>query len=161
MSPPALDHDLGFRQRVEHFAVEQLVAEPCVCRTCPSAGPGATAWYGEGYLGGSARAGRPDLVMRADFYVGERDLFGVGFSDNVVFQKQYYVRAILEPALRLRLYTGEEFQEDAAEEPTQGVAMREVDGGWEFDIGGTGFEATCRVELDAVPEEGRPQPLRP
>jgi hypothetical protein len=27
MSPPALDHDLGFRQRVEHLAIEQLVAE--------------------------------------------------------------------------------------------------------------------------------------
>ena len=25
MSPPALDHDLGFRQRVEHFAVKHLV----------------------------------------------------------------------------------------------------------------------------------------
>src|SRR5687768_15198756 len=30
MSPPALDHDLGFRQRVEHLAVEQLVAELAV-----------------------------------------------------------------------------------------------------------------------------------
>jgi hypothetical protein len=27
MPPPALDHDLGFCQRVEHLAVEQLVAE--------------------------------------------------------------------------------------------------------------------------------------
>ena len=34
-----------------------------------------------------------DIVMRLDFYLGERDLFGIGFSDNVVFRKQYYARA--------------------------------------------------------------------
>jgi hypothetical protein len=39
------------------------------------------------------------LVLRTDFYVGERDLFGIGFSDNVVFYKQYYVRAIFKKGL--------------------------------------------------------------
>ena len=32
--------------------------------------------------------------MRLDFYVGERDLLGVGFSDNVIFRKQYYIRVL-------------------------------------------------------------------
>lgn len=36
------------------------------------------------------------MVLRVDFYVRERDLFGVGFSDNIVFRKQYYVRALLD-----------------------------------------------------------------
>lgn len=35
-----------------------------------------------------------DIVMRLDFYVGERDTFGIGFSDNVIFRKQYYARAL-------------------------------------------------------------------
>ena len=38
--------------------------------------------------------GLKDLVFRLDFYVGERDLFGIGFSDNVVFRKQYYLRTV-------------------------------------------------------------------
>lgn len=50
----------------------------------------------EGYLDSSQviadpSVGERDMVIRLDFYVGERDLFGVGFSDNVVFRKQYYV----------------------------------------------------------------------
>ena len=36
-----------------------------------------------------------DLVLRLDIYVGERDVFGVGFSDNVIFRRQYYLRAVL------------------------------------------------------------------
>jgi hypothetical protein len=122
---------------------------------------GADRLIWEGYVDTNARGDRPDLVMRADFYVGERDLFGIGFSDNVVFRKQYYVRAILPPELQLRLHTGEEFEKDSADKPKKGVPMREVDRGWEFDIKGTGFKATCRIELDTIPDEGVPQPLRP
>ena len=39
---------------------------------------------------------RPMTSSSARFYLGERDLFGVGFSDNVVFRKQYYARAIFD-----------------------------------------------------------------
>ena len=65
------------------------------------AGPNRLVW--EGWLDTSrisasampgAAGGRRDLVMRLDFYAGERDLFGVGFSDNVIFRKQYYIRAV-------------------------------------------------------------------
>lgn len=34
----------------------------------------------------------PGLVFRLDVYVGERDSYGVGFSHNVIFRKQYYVQ---------------------------------------------------------------------
>ena len=101
-----------------------------------------------------------DLVLRADVYVGERDLFGIGFSDNVVFYKQYYVRAIFKDGLELFLYTGEEF---AGEETDESVKppLPYQDGGWRFRVEGTGFEGTLQIELDRVPEDGRPVALDP
>lgn len=96
-----------------------------------------------------------DIVMRLEFYVGERDLFGIGFSDNVVFQKQYYVRAVFDDvqSLKLRelgLHKGEDFSD-----PAQAAPMRRIDPlRWEFDIGGTGFEATFGVNFAVVPERG-------
>jgi pimeloyl-ACP methyl ester carboxylesterase len=97
---------------------------------------------------------RRDMVFRLDFYVGERDLLGVGFSDNVVFRKQYYLRAAV-PADRsladsldeaeLFLYTGEDFEDGAPATP-----LVRADGRWSFGISGTGFEATLGLELDHV-----------
>jgi hypothetical protein len=116
-----------------------------------------------------------DMVIRLDFYVGERDLLGIGFSDNVVFRKQYYLRAVLEKELKVFLHTNEEFMappddprrqpiyrpespEAQAESPI-GRPMDLVNGGWQFKVKGTGFEAVLRAELDEVPEVGRPKPL--
>jgi hypothetical protein len=101
-----------------------------------------------------------DLVLRADFYVGERDLFGVGFSDNVVFYKQYYVRAIFKKGLELFLYTGEEFAGEDTDESVK-PPMHYQDGGWRFEVSGTGFEGTLQIELDWVPEDGPPVALDP
>ncbi len=123
-----------------------------------------------------------DMVLRLDFYVGERDLFGIGFSDNVIFRKQYYVRALLPgpstPELRLFLHTGEDFAlpnydleralEDAATPTTDGQSpvvqeMSKVpgwDGAWIFPVKGTGFSGTFQIEIDAVPEVGPPVPLK-
>jgi hypothetical protein len=120
------------------------------------AGPNKLIW--EGWLNSGMRMVGPrdknaasgDIVMRLDFYVGERDLFGLGFSDNVIFRKQYYLRAIPDDsATRLQLYTGEEFREDE-----EGETMTRAGGGWTFKIGGTGFEAQMRIELERVPEVG-------
>ena len=49
------------------------------------------------------------------------------------------------------LHTGEEFEkEDAAKESKR---MRQVDKArWEFEIGGTGFEATLGLTFKIVPE---------
>ena len=101
-------------------------------------------------------AARRDMVFRLDFYVGERDLLGVGFSDNVIFRKQYYLRAAV-PADRglaesldeaeLSLYTGEDFEDDA-----QGTPLTLANGRWSFTISGTGFEADLGVELHHVAE---------
>lgn len=106
----------------------------------------------EGYLDNS-QVTAEDLVIRLDFYVSERDLFGIGFSDNVVFSKQYYIRALL-PTKKLYLYNNEKFNE-------LGKPIDKTNGGWEFSIGGEdwGFEGTFRVELENVPEIGKPQPF--
>lgn len=32
--------------------------------------------------------------------------------------------------------------------------MTAVDGGWEFDVGGTGFEAKLRIAVERVPNVG-------
>src|SRR5690606_31359436 len=92
----------------------------------------------EGYLDVDLQQQR-DLVLRVDFYVGERDLFGIGFSDNVVFYKQYYVRAIFRNGLELFLYTGEEFAGEETDESVQ-PPMPHVGSGWQFQVAGTGFE---------------------
>jgi pimeloyl-ACP methyl ester carboxylesterase len=98
-----------------------------------------------------------DLVMRIDFYVGERDLFGLGFSDNVIFYKQYYVRALLEPKLVLFLHTDEKFARDP-KAPT-GTEMTRAESRWEFGVEGTGFQGRFGIEVDSVPEEGDPLPI--
>ena len=53
----------------------------------------------EGWFDTAAGKAEPsdDLVLRLDVYVGERDSFGVGFSDNVIFHRQLYVRVVLGP----------------------------------------------------------------
>ena len=117
-----------------------------------------------------------DMVLRLDFYVGERDLLGIGFSDNVIFRKQYYARAVLQPSLGVFLHTNEDFMlpADAPQRrlparsdltageqagTPDGWPMERVRDGWEFDVWGTGFTARLRIELDAVPEIGEATPL--
>lgn len=109
-----------------------------------------------------------DMVLRLDFYVGERDLLGLGFSDNLIFRKQYYVRALLtKRPVELYLYTNERFaqpetqtSDDPRLQPEPPQKMTAVDGGWEFEVGGTGFKGTFRVEIDAIPEAGKPVPFK-
>ncbi|AFY53499.1 PGAP1-like protein [Rivularia sp. PCC 7116] len=96
-----------------------------------------------------------DMVMRLDFYVGERDLLGIGFSDNVIFRKQYYIRALLptqSQELQLFLHRDEQFADK-----NNATVMEFIDGGWEFEVRGTGFVGTFKIEIDIVPEEGEPQ----
>lgn len=125
------------------------------------AGPGRLIW--EGYLDTTPiledkSIGVKDLVMRLDIYVGERDLYGIGFSDNVIFRKQYYVRAVLGRPLVLYLHTGEEFMSDAYVAPAAN-RIAPLDGGWVFDVAGTGFTGKLKIELDDVPEDGDPGPV--
>jgi hypothetical protein len=124
----------------------------------------------EGFLDASKlgpdpeRGGIVDMVLRIDVYVGERDKYGVGFSDNVIFRKQYYLRAVLSEQLTLFRHTGEQFMQKQTESgsyvPNQQDYMTETPSGWEFVVGGTGFTATLGLELDYIPEDGPGVPLR-
>jgi len=138
------------------------------------AGPDRLIW--EGWLDSRARAvvddRSPDLVMRLDVYVGERDSFGLGFSDNVIFHKQYYVQAIMDGPLQLYVHTGErlltgtvrdgdrevpvtpEMLAQAAErDPDNVQRCAGVEGGWTFQVKGTGFRGTFQMELEAAQPE--------
>jgi hypothetical protein len=110
------------------------------------------------------RGGIVDMVLRMDIYVGERDTYGVGFSDNVIFRKQYYLRAVLDEQLTLFRHAGEQFmqkEKDGGQYVPKGEDfMTETASGWEFPVGGTGFTATLGLELDYVPEDGPCIPLR-
>jgi hypothetical protein len=124
----------------------------------------------EGYLDASKlgadpeRGGVVDMVLRMDVYVGERDSYGVGFSDNVIFRKQYYLRAVLSPDLALFRHAGEQFMQKEKPHgkyiPNKDDFMTVTASGWEFAVAGTGFTATLGLELDYVPEDGPPIPLR-
>ncbi len=90
-----------------------------------------------------------DLVLRLEFYVGERDSFGIGFSDNVVFNKQYYVRALLGAQPKLFLHASEEFAKQGFV-PNAKDVMQKAKNGWTFTIEDTGFEAVLGIELEVV-----------
>jgi pimeloyl-ACP methyl ester carboxylesterase len=89
---------------------------------------------------------RHDMVMRLDVYVGERDVLGIGFSDNVIFRKQYYLRVVAGGAadltasldnLEVWLYTGEDFADTAG-----ATKLEAANGEWRFNVEGTGFQGT-------------------
>jgi pimeloyl-ACP methyl ester carboxylesterase len=124
---------------------------------------GATRLIWEGYLDTSKLVKDPDrgvkdMVLRLDFYVGERDTYGVGFSDNVIFRKQYYLRAVLDDPLVLYRHADERFMAKDYVPPPEDRLVPAV-AGWQFDVGGTGFKATLEVQLDHVPMDGSPVPL--
>jgi hypothetical protein len=79
-------------------------------------------------------------------------LLFVPHSDNVVFRKQYYVRAVFDDVSDLTtlrelvLHTGEDFTD-----PKQvGIVRQTSPTTWEFDIGGTGFDATLGLSFEVV-----------
>jgi hypothetical protein len=124
----------------------------------------ATRLIWEGYLDTSKLVRDPDrgvkdMVLRLDFYVGERDTYGVGFSDNVIFRKQYYLRAVLDdPPLVLYRHEDERFMAKGYV-PSPEDKLVQTASGWQFVVKGTGFKATLEVELDHVPLDGSPVPL--
>ena len=113
----------------------------------------------EGYLDTSQvmpdeSTGLKDLVFRLDFYVGERDLFGIGFSDNVVFRKQYYLRTVASEPPEVYLLTDERFMDPKARAASPARPLSRTEQGWMFEVSGTGFTGTFQVEIDNLPDEG-------
>ncbi|WP_344249726.1 esterase/lipase family protein [Isoptericola hypogeus] len=112
----------------------------------------------------STRAPAQGLVFRLDIYVGERDTYGIGFSDNVVFRKQYYAQVFPGAPWELYVHTGERYlgtdasaghdSVSALAERSAGAEIQEavaVPGRPEertFRVGGTGFGATFRLRVE-------------
>ena len=103
----------------------------------------------EGWLdSGAAPADADDLVMRLETYVGERDLFGIGFSDNLIFHSHCYVQAKIDPKLRLAKHISEVF-------PDAGLPLKQnAEQEWLLPIEGDGFKATFAIGLSFVPDVG-------
>jgi hypothetical protein len=122
------------------------------------AGHGRLIW--EGWLDTNAAKAEPsdDLVLRLDVYVGERDSFGIGFSDNVIFHRQLYVRAVLGDTTRLELHADERF-DDVDDASTAASEMEQTESGWSFAVTDPAFDARFGIELFRVPESGDPIPL--
>jgi pimeloyl-ACP methyl ester carboxylesterase len=89
-----------------------------------------------------------DIVMRFDVYVGERDSYGFGHSDKIVFRKQYYVRAVFNNLSDLDLRTIELHAREELDSPDK--SMKLVNKGWEFQVGDSEFEATMRLSFELI-----------
>ncbi|MFB9732352.1 esterase/lipase family protein [Ornithinimicrobium kibberense] len=137
-------------------------------RTTGWAGPDRLIWQGwiDGRIKPSTQA--RGMVFRLDVYVGERDSHGIGFSDNVIFRKQYYVQVFPGTSAELFLHTGEQYlsargdndlerlRQVAADHahlgvkaPVQHLQEVGVRPGWSFEVQGTGFRARMRVAIAA------------
>jgi len=71
---------------------------------------------------------------------------------------QASVRALLQKPFTRYLHSDERFAMPGFQ-PAPNDELRRVDGGWEFDTVGTGFQSALRIEFDNVPEEGQPVPF--
>lgn len=116
------------------------------------AGPGRLIW--EGYLDTAPILEdesiiKKDMVMRIDFYLGERDLYGLGFSDNVIFRQQCYVRCLLQDPFSVFLHKDESFASVGYVDEVE-TEMTRVGQGWEFEVSDVGFKGRFRIEWDEI-----------
>lgn len=95
-----------------------------------------------------------DMVMRLKLYIGERDFFGIGFSDNEILNKQYFIRAVFAGKAIQNLYL-----HTADKSYQEGIPMRQDKGDWVFEIKESAFEGKFRIELALIPDVGQPIPL--
>lgn len=129
-------------------------------RTTGWAGPDRLIWDGFIDAGAKHHPQAPGLVFRLDVYVGERDTLGAGFSDNVIFRKQYYVQAFTEPTFSLFVHTSEEYLgkpdmtadrlDELAQSGAASAVQRPADienGSCRFQVAGTGFEGIFRLAV--------------
>jgi len=155
IKPRGVDFDL-FHQSAESENCYGPFEKKDLSDSAPSfAWAGADRLIWEGYLDTKSiledkNIIKKDMVIRIDFYLGERDLFGLGFSDNVVFRKQYYLRGLLESPYSVYVYEDERFAAPGYLDEND-KAARKVGSGWEFDVDGPGFKGCFRIEWDKVP----------
>ncbi len=144
-------------------------------RTTGWAGPNRLVW--EGWVDRHAvPENEHGLVFRLDVLVSERDSFGIGFSDNIVFTKQYYVQVLAgEHAPVLLVHTGEQYvgprtsvapeqllrlagqKNSGVQRAASHTATKDAEQEWTFEVAGTGFRGVVRVGMDEV-EDATTQP---
>jgi pimeloyl-ACP methyl ester carboxylesterase len=146
-------------------------------KTLDEEGDDTTGWAGPERLvweGWIDERDKPEtaqgLVFRLDVYVGERDRLGKGFSDNVVFHKQFHVQAFPnETGPTVFIHPSEQYlgtsrspgttesplnQEQLAavaadpNNPVQEATRMGND--WRFEVEGTGFKGTFRLCIRRV-----------
>jgi hypothetical protein len=164
IKPRKVDFDL-FHQSAEAENTYGAFREKDLSDTGPAiewADEGENRLIWEGWLDtrpGKGAKQADDLVLRLDVYVGERDSFGIGFSDNVIFHRQLFVRALLADPVRLELHADEQF--DYSDDPSSaGTELGQTATGWSFVVTDPAFDATFGIDLFSVPESGAPKPLR-
>ncbi|WP_084125255.1 hypothetical protein [Demequina sp. NBRC 110054] len=135
-------------------------------------GDGTNTWAGDGRLiwegwidTRAAPADGTGMVFRLDVYVSERDSYGLGFSDNVVFHKQYLVQVFPGSPPGIFVHTGErhfasgspssldQLREEAGVEADCEVQRAQPvegeDDAWTFEVAGTGFDGRFRIRIES------------
>jgi hypothetical protein len=174
-----------FRNDELHFDRKHATLEAELTEPLSTKGDSTTGWAGadrllwQGWVDQSAKLERAQgLVFRLDVYVGERDTYGIGFSDDVVFRKQYYLQLFPDEG-ELFVHTGQEYlarsKSPASDEQQDldppglnelpGLARESADdvlqqaqpldprrpgqgSRWEFNVVGTGFAGTLGLEVE-------------
>lgn len=114
----------------------------------------------EGFLDGTARPdGSSDIALRLSLYVGERDLTGVGFSDETLLSEPIYLQ-LRDTTQTFSMFSHPDMGFSDPGSRRRGRELRSGPDGWRLDIGNERFECTLRFEVDTIPVEGRPSPLK-
>ncbi len=133
------------------------------------AGPDRLIWEGWVDPGEKPDPDAPGVVLRLGLYVAERDGRGIGFSDNVIFSKQYYLQVFPGETPDLYLHTGEQYlgsQQPLGRDELAALAQSLAANGvraavsrlerrdapegttWVAPVGGTGFTGALRIAFD-------------
>lgn len=110
----------------------------------------------QGYLDTTRSINPQDLAFRLEFYVSERDLLGFGFSDNIVFHEQFYLRALqptdAQTQFLLYLHSNERFADPNFTYSSTDKPLNKVPEGWEFAIGAEdlGFIGNFLLEIEEI-----------
>ena len=127
---------------------------------------GTVTWAGanrliwEGFLDGTARPdGSSDIALRLSLYVGERDLTGIGFSDEVLMQEPIYLQ-MRNTTQTFSMFSHPDMGFSDPASRRRGSELAAGPDGWRLDLANDRFECTLRFEVDTIPVEGLPRPLK-
>lgn len=99
-----------------------------------------------------------DLVFRLEFYVAERDSFGVRFSDDVILHRQVFIRAVPPPGGSIKDGFGGLFWSPNSRmlvDPDEGTKIDQgEDGVWRLHLDYADFEGTFGIRLEPVAATG-------